>query len=235
MQSAPPAIHAIADDIPGWLAPGDVDLLHHYACVHGRTILEVGSFRGKSTTVLLLGALSKRSTCALYTIDNQAGHSLATYETLVARRIDQHALFLTGTLADVAEEDGNSFSPSLIFIDADHSYEGAKADTETLSRIARPQTPILFHDYRNPDTPGVTQAVDEWIADGYATMIDHVDCIVAVRATERCQGRDPVYRKFLRAPVGIARLETRRDRIARNGIVGAALNSMRYRLSKYIR
>jgi len=54
-------------------------------------------------------------------------------------------------------------SVDLVFIDADHSYEGCKADIEAYTRVTRKW--ISGHDYRNPYPPydfsGVDRAVEE--------------------------------------------------------------------------
>lgn len=51
-----------------------------------------------------------------------------------------------------------------VFIDADHSYEGAKADIESWAPKVKPGGWLAGHDYENTDFPkfGVTQAVQEW-------------------------------------------------------------------------
>jgi hypothetical protein len=53
-----------------------------------------------------------------------------------------------------------------VFIDADHSYEGCKADIEAWLPKVKPGGWIGGHDYENPDFPkfGVTRAVDEFVA-----------------------------------------------------------------------
>jgi hypothetical protein len=62
-------------------------------------------------------------------------------------------------LADVPDA-----SLDFVFIDADHSYEGCKADIEGWSRKVRPGGLLAGHDYQNPNFEkfGVTQAVDEF-------------------------------------------------------------------------
>lgn len=51
------------------------------------------------------------------------------------------------------------------FIDADHSYEGCKADIDAWASKVKPGGWLCGHDYENPDFPkfGVTQAVTEYI------------------------------------------------------------------------
>lgn len=61
----------------------------------------------------------------------------------------------------------NYLSRDFVFIDADHSYEGCKADIETWALKVKPGGWIGGHDYENHAFPkfGVTRAVNEFIAD----------------------------------------------------------------------
>jgi SAM-dependent methyltransferase len=45
----------------------------------------------------------------------------------------------------------------LIFIDADHSYEGLKKDFNNYKKLLTQNGVIAFHDIRNPDWPGVSK------------------------------------------------------------------------------
>jgi uncharacterized Rossmann fold enzyme len=53
-----------------------------------------------------------------------------------------------------------------VFLDADHSYEGCKADIAAWLPKVKPGGWLGGHDYENPDFPkfGVTRAVDEFVA-----------------------------------------------------------------------
>jgi predicted O-methyltransferase YrrM len=52
----------------------------------------------------------------------------------------------------------------LVFIDGDHSYEGAKADLENWGRRVRPGGRVLVHD-AIPRFQGVCDAIEAWAAD----------------------------------------------------------------------
>ena len=54
-----------------------------------------------------------------------------------------------------------------VFIDADHSYEGCKADIEAWAPKVRPGGLLCGHDYDNVDYPqwGVKRAVDEYVTE----------------------------------------------------------------------
>lgn len=67
----------------------------------------------------------------------------------------------TEALADVADR-----SLDFVFIDADHSYEGCRADIEGWLPKVKPGGWLGGHDYQNTDFEGfgVTRAVDEFVA-----------------------------------------------------------------------
>jgi len=59
-----------------------------------------------------------------------------------------------------------------VFLDADHSYEGCKADIEAWSPKVKPGGWLGGHDYQNPNFPkfGVTKAVDEFVSRSGLTL-----------------------------------------------------------------
>jgi predicted O-methyltransferase YrrM len=65
---------------------------------------------------------------------------------------------------DAAKLDGH-VAYDFVFIDADHSYEGCKADIEAWWPLVKKGGWICGHDYANPGFPefGVKQAVDEFV------------------------------------------------------------------------
>jgi predicted O-methyltransferase YrrM len=59
----------------------------------------------------------------------------------------------------------NDAELDLVFLDADHSYAGVRADIAAWLPKVKPGGWIGGHDYKNPDPAfrfGVTEAVDEW-------------------------------------------------------------------------
>lgn len=80
------------------------------------------------------------------------------YRKLKVWTVDHGGDLLRMKTADAAELfPDNHFD--FIFIDADHTYEGVRADIEAW----RPKTRnFMGHDYGHPDFPGVKKAVDEF-------------------------------------------------------------------------
>jgi predicted O-methyltransferase YrrM len=123
-----------------------------------RTVLEIGTDEGGS---LFLWARVASRDAVLISVD-LAGGILAGRGPLV------RALGREGQRVERIK--GNSHDPrtfervkralgerpvDFLFIDGDHSYEGARSDFETYSRLMRPGGIIALHDIVHTETPGV--------------------------------------------------------------------------------
>jgi predicted O-methyltransferase YrrM len=136
---------------------------------HGGPVAEIGRFKGGSTVVFATALPD--------------GIELWSYDLHVALRPDMTGEQLDAELRDALGRlglahkvhllvgDSRTVEPppeplSLLLIDGDHSYEGAKADFARWREFVRPGGHVLFHDavdtggYGNV-YPGVTRAVAE--------------------------------------------------------------------------
>lgn len=104
--------------------------------------------------------------------DDHALHDKARAEShyrqaqRVADESDYRAHIWRGNSVDVAKFFADR-SMDMIFLDADHSFEGVTADLAAWAGKVKPGGWIGGHDYRNPDPRfrfGVTEAVDAWAA-----------------------------------------------------------------------
>jgi hypothetical protein len=182
-------IFAETSDIPGWQLPGDSEMLFELAYKFGDVILEIGTYAGRSATVALKGALSARRSPSYYGIDIDGAAINRTVKTLGRFGFDRRAILFEGTAASIVQR--FHISPTMVYVDGDHSYEGALSDLQSLSAIVRPGTPVMCHDYLNPDTPGVSRAVDEWVSAGWASLIRTNGCSVLLIASKKCLGGTP--------------------------------------------
>lgn len=83
-----------------------------------------------------------------------------------ASHFHERAVIMPLTSLEAATEFPDA-SLDLVFLDADHSYQGVMADLQAWLPKVKPGGWIGGHDYRNPDPAfrfGVTRAVDEWTA-----------------------------------------------------------------------
>lgn len=143
-----------------------------------KTLLEVGTYRG-ATTRLLLDHLPSQA--KLYTIDLPPNYELAN----VQAASDQHLILNRDVGVEyrghpkaqsVIQIFGNTFDPStwqqvpdgidFAFIDASHTYEAVRNDTERVRRKSAAGAVCVWHDYyetdpRNPGEYGVGKYVRE--------------------------------------------------------------------------
>lgn len=72
----------------------------------------------------------------------------------------------------------------LLFVDGDHTKEGARQDIEVWAPHLAPGATIAVDDYGNPNYPGVAEAVDELVAEGVleAVQVFH-DRLAVTRLT----------------------------------------------------
>jgi predicted O-methyltransferase YrrM len=128
-----------------------------------RPIIEVGTLFGWSTRVI---ALYKPQGMELITVDAYKWNPLGLSP-------EHHAAITTNILEEASHtlnvkqvrQDKNDFyneysgpEPSLIFLDADHSYAATRQDLEWATKYRRAL--ICLHDYGRA-WPGVVKAVDE--------------------------------------------------------------------------
>lgn len=160
------------DKIEGWLDYQEqMALLHLPAMVDGLEgdIVEIGSYKGKSTVTLALGSsLLSRSKRPIYAIDGfEPEESFYTkpYWGDFLKNIKKHGV--EDKVIPIKKYSNEAYGEcpkkiAAIFIDGLHSYEGVKHDIEhyVIPRVVSGGL-IAFHDYKNSKHPGVAQAVDE--------------------------------------------------------------------------
>ena len=165
-------IHAATRDLPGWQDPADSEKLYEMAYHSGAAILEVGVYGGRSAVVELRGAVAASNDRGLplpqyYGLDIDPAFFDRAAKTLNDAGLTDRALLYHGDLRRFLRE--IPITPTMVFVDGDHSYEGVWADLNTLATALAPGTPVLCHDYMGIE--GVRRAVDEWIGrGGYAPM-----------------------------------------------------------------
>jgi hypothetical protein len=165
--SYPPAL-ARALQIPGFMTIQEMEWLYQQA---GRmqSVAEIGSWKGRSTVALLEGCRGP-----VLAVDNWTGHDPSS-NGILEREADRENVYevfrrntseydnlrtFRGNSADVASLGGCPAEFDMVFIDAEHTYEGCKADIAAW--LPKAQRLICGHDY-SPEWPGVMQAVKEII------------------------------------------------------------------------
>jgi len=163
-------------DINGAISVEELEILKGYAKSHAK-ILEIGSWFGRSTR-----CLAENTPGIVYAVDTWKGTpseiQLGYYDSALKNEGDfdlmefcrnNFDLIEQGKLipirmssknaCEVFKQKGIKFD--MIFIDADHTYEGVKADIISTKDLLLPGALLCGHDYNV--WPGVKQAVDEMV------------------------------------------------------------------------
>ena len=164
--------------IPGWLTESEGLRLEALAseCTSGE-VVEIGAFKGRSTAFLAKGCT--QSNRVVHSIDHFRGSSemrkdgINPISEVVNDRSYASAFVETlmdfGLCGQVIAYISDSQSLALfwqrnievLFIDAEHTYAGVKADFDAWSRFVMHGGFVCFHDYADANWPGVKKFVDE--------------------------------------------------------------------------
>jgi hypothetical protein len=174
-------IFAQTAQLPGWQTPGDSFKLFEMGYHAGDVILEIGTFGGRSATVSLRGALAnplRTQRPQFYGIDILDDSITRTRQILAGEMLGQYCHLFHGVLRDFVQR--WQITPTMVFLDGDHSYNGCKADLDLLSQYLQVGTPILVHDFLNTENEagniGVKQAAVEWAAAGQGRFLGCFGC-----------------------------------------------------------
>ena len=123
----------------------------------GINALEIGVRYGGTTVPLLCGLYSVEPPGKLVSIDNDG--DIAEAHKVALMRVRALELPWEFYLADSRTWESPYPSYHLIYIDADHSYNGVKGDFEKYSQLLAPGGIMLFHDAESYQ--GVSKALEE--------------------------------------------------------------------------
>ena len=160
-----------------WAAPEPVEgcLLHALAqWTHrrGRCVIEIGSFRGRSASMLGMALSGVESSSPVISVDPHSAepHNLAHVRLALAQIGEEQRLVQIARPSNEAWRMLRPESASLIFIDGDHTYAQVVADFNNYRDLLAPGGVMAFHDYgfgehngRPEAHPGVRPAVDKHV------------------------------------------------------------------------
>ncbi|MDP2293066.1 MAG: class I SAM-dependent methyltransferase [Actinomycetota bacterium] len=162
---------AAVDGVDGWMSPDQAARLYAAAAAThaGDTIVEIGSFRGRSTIVLASAAPAGVEVVA---IDPHAGNDRGPQEIegFAEAAATDHDVFNANLAAagvadrvrhvrafsDVAHDEVPG-EPAVLYVDGAHRYAPARADIRDWGRRVRPGGTLLIHD--SFSSLGVTLAI----------------------------------------------------------------------------
>ena len=165
-----PELHILRMGIEGWLFRADALKLYEMA-FFGRDILELGTFKGLSTTVMAQALFNSGEPGQIYTCDlidefKQAAEQGMRERNVLGREniyfaVDDATSFLRRQMRS-----GRRFR--FVFVDHSHERQPMVETCELLSEVMEPGAFVLFHDYNDPRNArpehsdyGVYQAVSE--------------------------------------------------------------------------
>jgi predicted O-methyltransferase YrrM len=133
-------------DVPGWLTDEEGEALYHLArsCTGRGAIVEIGSWKGKSTVCLGLGSREGASV-PIYAVDPHADHRFGDFKTNVERA---GITELVRPIASLSQAAADSFEEpiELLFVDGSHEYDLVLEDFEKWVPKVVDGGWVAFHD-----------------------------------------------------------------------------------------
>jgi predicted O-methyltransferase YrrM len=144
------------EDVPGWLTRSEGTLLFNLAknCTGRGVIVEIGSWKGKSTIWLAKGSLAGKH-AKVYAIDPHSGTAEhlrqgkpSTFEEFERNISRAGVAGLVSPIVATSEAAASSFDEpiEMIFIDGDHDYQAVKRDFDLWYPKVVDGGVMAFHD-----------------------------------------------------------------------------------------
>jgi predicted O-methyltransferase YrrM len=153
--------------IEGHLSTAEAKCLYHLAKDCGGIIVEIGSWKGKSTICLALGSKAAGKGKVFAIDPHSFGSEKPFRENLKRARVED----IVGPLVMTSEEASKQWSGnpiSLLWIDGAHDYENVKKDFTLWEPYLSDKAIVVFHDviFSLPplyDFSGVRKVIEEYI------------------------------------------------------------------------
>ena len=171
-RSINPQFEYPGSDIEGWMTPTELEWLYQTAR-RVNSIVEVGSFLGRSTHALLSGCSGK-----VIAVDD-----FSTICSVIGMNINKNELIKTFAnnlkgfpnlevfVGDSLEAAKVLPDVDMVFLDGNHDYEPLCKELDVW--LPKTKRVLCGHDYNEVYWPGVAQAVDEKFGDR-VNVLDHI-------------------------------------------------------------
>lgn len=170
--------------IEGWLTEAEARLLYRLATEATGHIVEIGSYRGRSTMALALGAKAGQG-ATVWAIDPHAGHAYFTAGHVFSGADNAAFMHNIASVGDVvrvinlpsaqAVKAWRGGGIGLLWIDGDHTEAGARADWQDWTPRVTPGGLVAVHD--TTTHPGVTALIEAVLDGGGWQVVEVADSI----------------------------------------------------------
>jgi MMP 1-O-methyltransferase len=139
-------VKPLFNDVPGWLTDEEGEALYDLAraCTGRGAIVEIGSWKGKSTVCLALGSREGASV-PVYAIDPHTDYRFGDFKQNVERAGISDLVRPVASLSQAAAEDFDQ-PIELLFVDGSHEYELVLEDFEKWVPKVVDDGWVAFHD-----------------------------------------------------------------------------------------
>jgi predicted O-methyltransferase YrrM len=157
------------DGIRGYLTIQDVLALFSMALTvpKGGTVIEIGSYMGLSTFIMasaLKAAGNKKA--KIYSVDLWELSPLSIFEENMKRAMVSDMILPLQCDSLMAADTFKEQSADLIFLDADHTYQGCLNDLRAWYPKVKADGAFIGHDYYDIGVDQVKKAVSEFVFEG---------------------------------------------------------------------
>jgi glycosyltransferase involved in cell wall biosynthesis len=186
--------------VSGWLGDDEADLLITVTdralatCPEARALVEVGSFRGKGTTVLAAVVREMRPAARVWAVDphdgivgaldqgvSHEGPTLDQFRNNIARAgLQTFVETVQARAADVAWSE----PICLLLVDGLHDYDSVARDFRQFEAHLADSALVAFHDYADY-FPGVKRFVDELLRDGDYALVEKASSLIVLAKRAR--------------------------------------------------
>lgn len=140
----------IVAPIEGSLRPADALKLYEMAYYSKGPILELGTYRGLSTSILSESSKKSGSNYPIFTVDLSKDACRLSAANLHDHGLAENVAFMYGNACTVARNFAESqFRFGFAFVDHSHAYDPVRDVATTLADLILPEGFVLFHDYQD--------------------------------------------------------------------------------------
>jgi predicted O-methyltransferase YrrM len=178
----------LSNDIPTWTTQAELRALYALAAgvPVGGNIVEIGSYLGASTCYLAAGSAGRK--VHIVCVDTWQNETISDAPRDTFAEFSANTKPIASSLTAVRKP-SRELTPGdlrlpvhLAFIDADHSYESTKAESEFIAPHIAPDGIIVFHDTATFE--GVSRALCELLEQGAFSLAGHVGNLTWVKRAQ---------------------------------------------------